>query len=76
MDFNADATLLMRQATNSWTNIYQTNFKYLHSSAIAHAGSNNEFQYPLESNPHTAIARDPHVWAKIRSVFDADFMTN
>jgi hypothetical protein len=76
MDFNADATLLMRQATNSWTNIYQTNFKYLHSSAIAHAGSNNEFQYPLESNPHTAIARDPHVWHKIRSVFDADFMTN
>ena len=76
MDFTADATDLLRRSTNSWTNIYQSDFKYLHSSPIANAGSNVEFQYPLDINPHTTIARDPKVWAKIRSIFDQDFPAN
>lgn len=72
-DFTDDAKVALRQSTNYWTNFYQSDFKYLHSSAIADAGRNLEFEYPADLNPHTAIARDQRVWMEIRSAFNSDF---
>ena len=70
-DLTSEGTKIKANVSGTWTNYYQTQFRFIRSSAIAAATTNTPLIF-TEFNAHRAMLSDKRVWDGIDAVIQAD----